>query len=430
MVSGIRIQIAGGRVIDPASGIDGILDVCIADGKIAAVGVVPDGFAADKIVDARGLIVFPGLIDLCARLREPGQEHKGTIASETRAAAAAGVTTLFCPPDTNPVIDTPAVVKLIHERAEAAGYCRVLPIGALTQDLNGIDLSEMRALKDAGCVVVSNAHAPIANPLVMRRALEYAASHDLRVILRPADPWLSRSGCAHEGPVAGRLGLPGVPVSAETVAIAQALALADDVRGPIHFSQISTARAVEMIAEAQGRGLPVTADVAIHHLHHTDAALEDFNALAHVIPPFRSRADRDALRLGVKQGIIDAICSDHQPHDGDAKLDVLPATEPGLASLETLLPLMLELVDEGLFDLGKGLAALTVGPARAMGLANGCLNPGVPADICLFDPDAIWHVHEGSWRSRGQNTLYWNLTLKGRVKQCLLSGRSVFRDDG
>jgi dihydroorotase len=422
----MRVWIKGGRVIDPANGVDTVLDVYIADGKIAAVGSRPDGCAVEEAIDASGWLVFPGLVDLCARLREPGQEHKGTIASETRAAAAGGVTTLFCPPDSNPIIDTPAVVNLIRERAEAAGYCRVMPIGALTQGLGGSDLSEMHALKEAGCLAVSNGYAAIANTLVMRRALEYAASHDLRVIIRPSDPWLGRNGCVHEGPVASRLGLPAIPSSAETVAVAQALALVDDVRGPVHFGQLSTARAVEMIAEAQGRGLPVTADVAMHHLHCTENELEGFNAHAHVIPPFRTEADRDALRGGLAGGVIAAVCSDHQPHDLDAKLDAFPATEPGLATLETLLPSMLRLVDGGVMEWGTAITRLTAGPAEAMGLPAGSLKPGADADLCLFDPTALWHVQQRDWQSQGRNTPYWQTTCKGRVMQTFRAGRKVF----
>lgn len=380
-----RLIIQGGRVIDPANVFDAVADVCIADGKIASVGAVPDGFVADEVIDADGLVVCPGFVDLCARLREPGHEHKGNIASETRAAAAGGVTTLFCPPDTDPIIDTPAVVNLIRERAEQAGYCRVHPIGALTRGLNGKDLSEMRALRDAGCLAVSNAMAPLANPLVMRRALEYAASSGLVVIIRPNDPWLSAGGCAHEGAVATRLGLPGIPASAETVAIAQALALIEEVRGAVHFGQLSTARAVEMIADAQARGLPVTADVGIHHLHYTEDALEGFNAQAHVIPPFRTEADRDALRAGVKSGIIGAICSDHQPHDLDAKLDSLQSTEPGLPGLDALLPLAFELVAEGVIDLPLAVSRLSYGPVRIMGLPALGMTIGTPAEICLLD---------------------------------------------
>ena len=424
-MSGERIVIQGGRVIDPANGIDAVLPVYIADGKIAAVGTMPDGFQAEREISAAGQIVCPGLVDLCARLREPGLEHKATIASETAAAAAAGVTTLCCPPDTDPVIDTPAVVKLIQERAERAGKARVLPIGAFTRGLNGKDLSEMSALKEAGCLAVSNAHAPVANPLILRRALEYAASHDLLVVIRPDDPWLRGEGCVHEGAVGSRLGLPGIPSSAETVAVAQALALIDQIGARAHFGQLSSARAVEMIAEARQKGLPVTADVSIHQLHCTEAAVDGFNALCHVIPPFRTEADREALRAGLASGVIAAICSDHQPHDLDAKLDAFPSTEPGVAALETLLPLTLLLIEQGVLDFSAAIARLTWGPAGVLGSKTGTLGVGATADVCLLDPTISWTVDEQQWRSSGKNTPFWGETLKGRPTLTILAGRVI-----
>jgi dihydroorotase len=425
-MNGERLVIRDGRVIDPANGIDAILPVYVADGRIAAVGVKPDGFYPDREIPAPGRIVCPGFVDLCARLREPGLEHKATIAGETLAAAASGVTTVCCPPDTDPVIDTPAVVRLIQERAERAGAARVLAIGALTRGLNGKDLSEMRALKDAGCLAVSNAEAPVANALVLRRALEYAASHDLLVIIRPEDPWLRNQGCVHEGAVGSRLGLPGIPSSAETVAVAQALALIEQTGVRAHFAQLSCARAVEMIASAQQTGVAVTADVAIHQAHLTEAAVDGFDALCHVIPPLRTQADRDGLRAGLANGTIAAICSDHQPHDLDAKLDAFPSTEPGVASLETLLPLALRLVEAGTLSLSEAIARLTSGPAGVLGLSAGTLSAGAPADVCIFDPDLCWRVQEGEWHSNGCNTPYWGETFRGRVTQVFLGGRPVY----
>ncbi|WP_240342311.1 amidohydrolase family protein [Methylococcus sp. EFPC2] len=382
-----RLIIQGGRVIDPAANFDAIADVYIADGTIVAVGHRPDGFLVEKVVDASGKIVCPGFVDLCARLRNPSR-----IAEEIKSAASAGITDLFCPPDMDPIIDTSAVVNLIREKAEEAGYCRVHPIGALTRGLNGKDLSEMRALKEAGCLAVSNGEAPMANTLVMRRALEYAADCGLVVIIRPNDPWLSAGGCAHEGAVATRLGLPGIPASAETVAIAQTLALVEEVRGRVHFGQLSTARSVELIAEAQARGLSVTADVGIHHLHYTEESLDGFNAQAHVIPPYRTEADRDALRAGVKTGVISAICSDHQPHGLDAKLDSFQSIAPGLPALELLLPLTFGLVDIGVLDLQTALGCLSHGPIQVLAKAGGALTSGSHADLCLFDPSVGFHA--------------------------------------
>jgi dihydroorotase len=426
-MSGGKILIKGGRVVDPASGIDAHLPVCLADGKVAALGSLPDGFTPDLEIDATGRIVCPGFVDLSVRLREPGQEHKATIASETRAAAAAGITTLCCPPDTSPVVDTPAVVQLLQERAERAGMVRVLPIGALTRGLAGKELSEMSALKQAGCLAVGNAGAPLANSLVMRRALEYAASYGLLVVIRPEDASLKNNGCAHEGAVGTRLGLPGIPASAETVAVAQALALIEQVGGPVHFAQLSTRRAVAMILQARAEGLPVTADVAAHYTDLTEAAVDGFNANAHVSPPLRSEADREGLRQGLASGALQAICSDHQPHEVDAKQDAFPSTVPGIAALETLLPLTLRLVRSGVLDLPEAIARLTVGPAHVLGIAAGQLSPGATADLCIFDQDKEWQVDDSNWLSQGLNTPYWGETLRGRVAYTLRAGRLVYQ---
>ncbi|MBS1211682.1 MAG: dihydroorotase [Proteobacteria bacterium] len=426
-MTGRRIMISGGRVIDPANGIDGVMPVYVAKGKIAGVGVKPEGFQPDQEISAAGHIVCPGFVDLCARLREPGSEQEATIASETLAAAAGGITTLCCPPDTFPVIDTPAVIQLLMDRAESVGKSRILPIGALTRGLAGTELSEMSALKDAGAIAVSNASLALANPLVHRRALEYAASYDLLVMIRPEDPWLRNGGCAHEGEMATKLGLPGIPTSAETVAVAQSLALIEAVGGRAHFCQLSSERAVEMIAEARSRGVPVTADVAAHHTDLTEGALDGFNANAHVNPPLRTEVDRAGLRRGVANGALQAICSDHQPHDLDAKLDAFPATEPGVSALEALLPLTLRLVSQGVVDLSTAIERLTAGPARVLDIASGTLSLGVPADICIFDPDLDWQVDTPLWLSRGHNTPYWGDVMRGRVTHTLLGGRVIFR---
>lgn len=421
-----RIVIKSGRVIDPLSGCDSIQNLYLAEGRIASVGVAPEGYRADCEINAEGLIVAPGFVDLSAHLREPGQEHKATIASETQAAVAAGVTTLCCPPDTQPVIDTSAVVNLVRERAMRAGKTRVLPIGALTRGLNGKDLSEMSALKEAGCLAVSNAYQPIANPLVLRRALEYAASYGLLIIMRPEDPHLADRGCVHEGAVGTRMGLPGIPHAAETVAVAEVLALVEDTGARVHFSQLSSARAVRMIARSLEKGIPVSADVAAHQLHLTDACIESFDPLFHLRPPLRSLEDRDALRQGVRDGVLAAICSSHQPHEQDAKLDAFPATEPGIAALETLLPLTLSLVESEILSLPAALAALSSRPAAILGLDTGRLIPGAPADICIFDSDATWIPSASTWHSRGQNTPYWGHTLKGRVIHTLIAGERVY----
>jgi len=426
MIGARRLLIKGGRVIDPASGFDAVAPLCVADGVIVALGSVPDGFEPDCTVDAAGQIVSPGFVDLCARLREPGQTRKATIASETAAAAKGGITTLCCPPDTAPIIDTPAVATLIQEKAEQAGKARLLPIGALTRQLDGLNLSAMAALKHAGCVAVGNAHRALANPLVLRRALEYAATHDLLVVLRPEDPWLADVGCAHEGAVATRLGLPGIPEAAETVALAQALTLIEISGARVHFGQISCARAVLMLASAQQRGMRVTADVAAHHLRLTEEALADFDANCHVRPPLRSREDRDALRAGVAAGVLSAVCSDHQPHEPDAKLAPFAQSGPGISALETLLPLTLRLVDDKLLTLPEAIALLTNKPAEIIGVDTGQLGVGATADVCIFDPEARWVLTENSLVSRGHNTPFLGQEFRGRVTHTLIGGKLVF----
>jgi dihydroorotase len=424
-MSGENVVITGGRVIDPANGVDALAVVSIANGTIVAVGDLPAGFAADREIDAQGQIVCPGFVDLCARLREPGQEYKATIASETAAAAAAGVTTLCCPPDTHRVIDTPALVGLLKERADVVGKARVAPVGALTRGLQGKELSSMMGLKAAGCLAVGNAYAPVENLLVLRRALEYAANCGLLVVVRPEEPNLRNRGCVHDGEVGSRLGLPVIPAAAETVAVAQTLVLAEQTGARVHFGQLSCARAVAMIAEAQGRGVAVSADVAIHQLHLTESAVDGFDASAHVSPPFRSQADREALRAGLASGVLAAICSDHQPHDPNAKLNAFPATEPGISSLETLLPLTLQLADAGVLGVACAIERLTHGPAAIMGLDAGTLSPGAQADICLFDPRLEWVASGPDWLSRGINTPFYGMKFKGRVTHTLLSGRLV-----
>lgn len=422
-----KIAIVGGRVLDPEAETLTTASVCLAGGRIVAVGEVPAGFQADEILDAKGDIVSPGFIDLSVYLREPGYEHKATIASETAAAVKAGVTTVCCPPETNPVIDTPAVVELIRERALASNKAKVVAIGAISRGLEGTSLSEMRALKLAGCRVVSNGRRPLANPMIWRRALEYAATYDLRVVIRPQDPHLSAGGCVHEGEVATRLGLPGIPVSAETVMIAQILALVEEIGVRVHFACLSTARAAAMIAAARQEGLPVSCDIAAHQLHLTESAVEGFDPMAHVDPPLRSTTDREGLRAAVASDAAAAICSDHQPHEADAKRNVFAATEPGISALETLLPLTLRLVEEGVLSLPQAIARLTLRPAQILGLSGGKLAPGAPADLCVFDPEASWTVDETTWLSRGRNTPFWGHRLQGWVRYTLVDGRVVYR---
>jgi len=417
------ISIINGHLIDPANQIDEPKDLHIADGKILAIGSAPEGFNAEQTIDASGLVICPGLIDLNARLREPGDEHKATIASETAAAAKGGITTLCCPPDTNPVIDTPAVAEMIQHKAQQSGFCRVLPIGALTKGLQGDQLSEMAALKKAGCIVLSNALTPISNTLIERRVLEYAATFGITVFLRPEDPYLNNQGCAHEGPVAARLGLPGIPVAAETVAIARDLALAEQAGCRIHFCRLSCGTAVAKIRQ---NDLPATADVAAYQLFLTEDDLVGFNSNCHVIPPLRSHSDKEALRQGIADGTISAICSSHQPHELDAKEAPFPSTEPGISGLETLLPLTLKLVDEGVLSLSNAISRVTKGPADILGLPLGQLSIGTSADICLFNPKQQWQLTTDEILSNGHNTPFLGCEFTGQVTHTLLEGRLTY----
>ena len=422
-----RLIIRNGRLIDPASQRDTHTDLYLADGQIVALQHPPADFSPDRIIDAQGQIVCPGLIDLCARLREPGLEHKADIASETRAAAANGITTLLIPPDTDPVIDEPAVVELIRRRSEAAGQARVYTLGALSHGLQGEQLAEIAALKEAGCVGVSNALHPISNTLVLRRCLEYAATFDLTVFLNPVDPWLAANGCAHDGQVAARLGLNGIPVAAETTELARILALVADVGVRAHIGRLSSASGATLIERAKADGLPVSADVSAHQLHLTEIDLERFDSRCHVLPPLRGQRDKDALRAQLASGVIDALCSDHQPHEAGAKEDTFSATAAGISGLDTLLPLGLRLVSDGVLDLSGLITRLSWQPAQILNLPFGRLDVGDPADVCIFTPERYKQLSPENWHSHGQNSPFMGWELPGQVSHTLLAGRVVYQ---
>ncbi|AKJ97130.1 MULTISPECIES: dihydroorotase [Pseudomonas] len=418
----MKLSILGARVIDPASGLDQVTDIHIDACKIVALGAAPAGFTAVQTLDAQGLVAAPGLVDLNVALREPGYSRKGSIVSETRAAAAGGVTSLCCPPQTKPVLDTSAVAELILDRAREAGNTKVFPIGALSKGLDGEQLAELIALRDAGCVAFGNGLNSFRNTRTLCRALEYAATFGLTVIFNSQDHDLAEGGLAHEGPTASFLGLPGIPETAETVALARDLLLVEQSGVRAHFSQLTSARGAALIAQAQARGLPVTADVALYQLILTDEALIDFNSVYHVQPPLRTRADRDGLREAVKSGVISAISSHHQPHERDAKLAPFGATEPGISSVELLLPLAMTLVEDGLLDLPTLLARLSAGPAQALQLPAGKLAVGAAADLVLFDPAASTVAGE-AWRSKGDNCPFLGHSLPGVVRYTLMDGR-------
>lgn len=418
----MTVSIMGARLIDPVSGLDQLTDLHLENGKVLAIGAAPAAFKAAQHIDAHGLIAAPGLVDLNVSLREPGYSRKGTIATETRAAAAGGVTSLCCPPLTRPILDTSAVAELILDRAREAGHCKVFPVGALSKGLEGEQLAELVALRDVGCVAFGNGLNSFNNTRTLCRALEYAATFDLTVVFNSQDRDLAAGGLAHEGPIASFLGLAGVPETAETVALARDLLLVEQSGVRAHFSQLTTARGAEMIAQAQARGLPVTADVALYQLILTDEALTGFSSLYHVLPPLRTAKDRDGLRAAVKAGVIQAISSHHQPHERDAKQAPFGATEPGISSVELLLPLALTLVEEGVLDLPTLLARLTAGPAQALRLPAGELKVGAPADVMLFDLNATTLAGE-HWHSRGQNSPFMSHCLPGAVRYTLVDGK-------
>ena len=393
---------------------------------MVAIGKPPQGFAADQTIDASGQWGIPGIVDLRARLREPGKEYKADIASETRAASYAGITTLCIPPDTDPVIDEPSVVELIHRKVDTTKKSKVVALGALTSRLKGEHLSEMATLKEAGCVGVTNASKTIQNALVMRRAYEYASTQNITVFIEADDLSLSNKGCAHEGAVATRLGLPPIPYAAETAAIAFQLELIAETDVRAHFCHLSCARSVEMINQARAHGLKVTADVAAHQLHLTEMDISSFNSQCHVLPPLRTQRDMEALRHGVAEGIINVICSDHQPHDLDAKLAPFPTTEPGISALETLLPLTMRLVENGHLDLSRAVAALTCEPARILGINAGTLSVNATADICIYDPEKEWTLELSNMQSRGKNSPFLGWHFAGKVIHTLVNGRVVY----
>jgi dihydroorotase len=422
----MKIAIIGGRIIDPANGIDSTEDLFVADGTIVARGKPPEGFTPDRTLNVSGLIVAPGLIDLCARLREPGAEQKATISSESLAAVKGGITTLCMPPDTKPVIDTPSVLELIRNRAEAAGGAKIVAHGALTKDLQGEHISEMAALQHAGCVGVSDGGKPVSNSLVLRRVMQYATTYGLTVFLTPADPWLIKNGCAHEGAIATRLGLPELPVATESAAMARDIELIEKDWIQAHFCRLSSARATVILRKAQERGLPISADVSAHQLFLTEENLVGFDSMYNVYPPLRALTDRAALREAIADGTIQAICSDHQPHENDAKLGPFATTLPGISTLETFLPLILQLVSENVVDLSTALMRVTSGPANILGLDLGTLGIGKSADICIFNPQKQWVLDEKNMRSQGKNSPYLNQTLTGEVQFTLVNGRVAF----
>jgi dihydroorotase len=423
----MRIEIVGADVVDPSNGVNGRFDVFINDGAIAAIGNRPDGFNADQRINGQGLTAVPGFIELSARVREPGQEHKATISSEAYAAVANGITTLCVPPDTDPVIDSPAVVELIEKRAREVNLARIEVIGALTHGLACERLAEMFALREAGCIAMSNADRTIANSEVMRRALEYATTFDLTVMTQCEDPWLAARRVVHGGANSFNLGLDPIPESAETIIVARDLLLAEQTGARVHFCRLSAGRSVDMIRRAKATGLPVTADVAVHQLYLTEDSLEGFDTRCHVRPPLRREADKAALRAGVADGTIDAITSDHQPHDADAKLNPFTETEPGISGLDTLVGLSLNVGHEERIDVTRIVAALSCAPAAIAQLERGQLGVGATADLCLLQLDATTVFDDQQMLSKGKNNPFRGTTLPGRVSHTFVGGKLKYQ---
>jgi dihydroorotase len=422
----MKLEITHGRIVDPANGVDRVASLYIAAGKIAAIGHAPDGWSASRVIDAKGLVVAPGFIDLSARLREPGFEYKATLESEMEAAIAGGVTSLACPPDTDPPLDEPGLVEMLKHRARLLNQAHVFPIGALTVQLKGVTLTEMGELAEAGCVAFSHADVPLVDTQVLLRAMQYASTFGYRVWLRPNDPHLGKAGVAHDGEVATRLGLPGIPAVAETIAIMTILALVRETNVSVHLCRLSTAEAVAMVRTAKKEGLPVTCDVAVHHLHLCDIDIGWFDANANLVPPLRTPRDRAALRAGVADGTIDLICSDHTPVDDDGKQVPFGEAEPGATGLELLLPLTLKWALEDKVPLVAALARITSEPAKVLDIKAGDLRIGAAADICIFDPKEFWTVERRALKSQGKNTPFLGLELPGKVRCTLVGGHVVY----
>ena len=423
----MNIHIKNGRLIDPKNQLDAQQDIFIVERRVAAVGQAPEGFVADQVIDASGLIVMPGLVDVAARLREPGYEYRATLESEMNAAVAGGVTSLSCPPDTDPPLDEPGLVEMLKRRARVLNQCRVFPVGALTSGLQGAALTEMIELTDAGCKAFSQADAPLTDTRVLMRAMQYAANFGYRVWLHPQDSFLAKNGVAHDGEVATRLGLPPIPVLAETIALATALQLARETGVTLHICRISSGAGVDMLRAAKREGLAVTCDVSMNHVHLTEMDIGYFDSNCHLTPPLRSQRDKAALLAGLRDGTIDAICSNHSPVDEDAKLLPFAEAEAGATGLELLLPLVLKWAAQERVPLLDALARITISPAQLLGQKMGHLSVGAHADICIFDPQSAWTVAPAALKSQGKNTPFIGYEMQGRVRYTLLDGQMVYQ---
>lgn len=412
------VEIRNGRVIDPKNGVDRVTSLFVAGDKIASIGEAPVGCVEQRVIDATGCVVCPGLIDLSARLN--------SIEAELAAAVAGGVTSVVVPPDADPPLDEPELADRLVHRGEEIGKARVLPLGALTLGLKGERLAELAGLKKAGCVAFSQANVPVVDTEALLRAMEYAATFGFAVWLQPQDYWLSRNGIAHEGEVASRLGLAGIPVAAETIAIATLVQLTRDTGCRLHLTRLSSAAGVALARQAIAEGLPVSFDVGVHHLLLTDHDIGFFNPHARFVPPLRTHNDRQALSAAVAEGIA-PICSDHTPVGADDKLLPFGEAKAGATGLEVLLPLTLKWAEAAGVSLSEALARITSAPASVLGLDAGHLGVGSQADICVFDPNAEWKPTPEALKSRGKNSPWQGYQMAGRVKCTVVGGRVVYQ---
>lgn len=425
----MKIHIKNGRVIDPANNIDSNADIFIAAGKIVTLGQAPEGFVANQTIDASGLIVCPGLVDLSARLREPGEEYKATLVSELQAAVAGGITSLACQPDTDPVLDEPGLVEMLKHRAKQLNLAHVYPLGALTRQLQGKVLSEMGELREAGCVGFSQANIAITDTQVLWRAMEYAATFGFTLFLHAEEPFLAKDGVAHDGEIASRLGLKGIPSAAEALALASILRIAKETGARVHISRLSTAEGVEMIREARKYNANISCDVSANHLHLTEHDIGFFDSNCHLKPPLRTQRDKDALSAGLKDGTIDAICSDHTPVDDDAKLAPFAEAEIGATGLELLLALTLKWAQQEKVDLLAAMALVSQSSAQILGIPVGNLSANSDADICIFDVNEYWTISPSALKSQGKNTPFNGLEMAGKVKFTLVHGQVVYKNE-
>ena len=414
-------------MLDPRHGVDGLRDVLIQDGKIAALSELPIADAAAEVVDAKGLWVVPGLIDLHTHLREPGEEGKETILTGSQAAVAGGYTAVVAMPNTKLVNDSRVVTEYVLARAREANLCRVYPAGAISKGLLGEEMAEIGELVAAGCVCITDDGRPVMNAGLMRRVLKYSQRFQVPVMVHEEDLTLSALGALTEGPRATRLGLSPIPKSAEVAMVARDLVLVEESGGRLHFAHLSCAESVRLVREAKRRGHNVTAEVAPHHFTLTDAAVEHYDTHAKMNPPLRHDEDVSALREGLRDGTLDAIATDHAPHGTLDKNVPYANAMNGIIGLETALPLTLALVQDGLLTALRAVELLTHGPAQAFNLPGGHLGVGTAADLCLIDPEARYTVDAARFFSKSRNTPFHGRKVQGRVVETYVAGRSVFR---